>query len=222
MRSPSGLAIIITLMLLVDFYIFQGLKTVSNPVSAKAKIIIYAIFWAFSLLSIIGLIVFVNTDAQFMGKKTRTYLFAVIMGLFLAKLCAVVFLVIDDLRRGIQWLASRIFFKDTEAADFVGDKISRSAFLSWMGFAAGGTLFSSMVYGFSNKYKYQVKKIKLQFSNLPINFKGFKIVQISDIHSGSFTNKNAVAHAVDLVLSQQADIILFTGDLINDRADEMQ
>jgi len=47
MRSPSGLAIIITLMLLVDFYIFQGLKTVSNPVSAKAKIIIYAIFLGF-------------------------------------------------------------------------------------------------------------------------------------------------------------------------------
>ncbi|MGB4885832.1 MAG: metallophosphoesterase, partial [Ferruginibacter sp.] len=182
MRSPSGLAIIITLMLLVDFYIFQGLKTVSNPVSAKAKIIIYSIFWAFSLLSIIGLIVFVNTDAQFMGKKTRTYLFAIIMGLFLAKLCALVFLVIDDLRRAIQWLASRIFFRDTEAADFVGDKISRSAFLSWMGFAAGGTLFSNMLYGFSNKYKYQVKKIKLSFSNLPINFKGFKIVQISDIH----------------------------------------
>ena len=161
MRSTSGLVIIISLMLLVDFYIFQAVKTVSNPASAKAKIIFYAIFWCISLLSIMGLLVFVNTDAQFMGKKPRTYLFAIIMGLFLPKLCALVFLVIDDLRRAIQWLASRIFFRDTEAADFVGDKISRSAFLSWMGFAAGGTLFSSMVYGFSNKYKYQVKRVKL-------------------------------------------------------------
>ncbi len=222
MRSTSGLVIIISLMLLVDFYIFQAVKTVSNPASAKAKIIFYAIFWCISLLSIMGLLVFVNTDAQFMGKKPRTYLFAIIMGLFLAKLCALVFLVIDDLRRAIQWLASRIFFRDTEAADFVGDKISRSAFLSWMGFAAGGTLFSSMVYGFSNKYKYQVKRVKLQFSNLPENFRGFKIVHISDIHSGSFTNKNAVGHGVDLIIQQQADIILFTGDLINDRADEMK
>ena len=77
------------------------------------------------------------------------------------------------------------------------------------------------MFGFKNKYNYQVKKIKLKFDNLPLAFKGLKIVQISDIHSGSFQDKMAVEAGIKKVLQQNADLILFTGDLVNDRHDEM-
>jgi predicted MPP superfamily phosphohydrolase len=87
--------------------------------------------------------------------------------------------------------------------------------------ALGGTLFSTLIYGFSNKYKYQVHRVKLSYPNLPEAFKGLKIVQISDIHSGSFQNKHAVAHGVDMIVAENADLVLFTGDLVNDRAGEM-
>lgn len=85
----------------------------------------------------------------------------------------------------------------------------------------GGGLFGTLLYGFSNKYNYQVLKVRLKFNNLPPAFRGLKLVQISDIHSGSFQDKKAVEHGVNMVLQQKADLILFTGDLVNDRAVEM-
>jgi uncharacterized protein len=77
------------------------------------------------------------------------------------------------------------------------------------------------LYGFSNKYNYQIKNVKLQFDNLPPSFKGLRIVQISDIHSGSFMDKEAVEHGVEMIMKENADIILFTGDLVNNEATEM-
>jgi predicted MPP superfamily phosphohydrolase len=86
----------------------------------------------------------------------------------------------------------------------------------------GTALFGTLLYGFSNKYNYQVKKIRLAFTNLPEAFRGLKIVHISDIHSGSFQNKPAVNRGVDMILAQKPDLVLFTGDLVNDRATEME
>jgi hypothetical protein len=150
-------------------------------------------------------------------KKIRTYLFATIIGLFLAKLTASIFFMVDDLRRAIQWISGKLFFQNTEA-DMGGERISRSTFLSWAGIALGSTVFGSLVYGFSNKYNYHLKQVRLSFPNLPNAFKGFKIIHISDIHSGSFSDHKAVLAGVKKIQEQNADIILFTGDLVNDRA----
>jgi predicted MPP superfamily phosphohydrolase len=151
----------------------------------------------------------------------RNYVFAILVGLFFAKLVGSVFFLTDDLRRGSVFLLSKVL-PDT-GARFLGEgnTIPRSAFLSWVGLGLGGGLFGTLLYGFSNKYKYQVKKLTLAFNNLPASFNGFKIVHISDIHSGSFQNKAAVNKGVDLILQQKPDLILFTGDLVNDRAEEM-
>jgi predicted MPP superfamily phosphohydrolase len=85
----------------------------------------------------------------------------------------------------------------------------------------GGGLFGTLIYGFGNKYNYEVKRIKLNYDNLPLAFKGLKIVHISDIHSGSFTDKKAVMKGVDKIIKEKPDLILFTGDLVNNHADEM-
>ena len=221
MRTPAGVVIFITLMLLLDTYFFQAIKTVMQASSPKAKAIVYSIYWTITAVSIIGFLLFIYTEQNFLGKKIRTYLFATIIGLFLAKLSAIIFLLADDLRRAIQWLAGKLFFNNTEGAALSDEGISRSAFLSWMGIAAGSTLFGSLIYGFSNKYNYQLKRVKLSYDNLPVSFKGLKILHISDIHSGSFLNKKAVQHGVDMIVKENADLILFTGDLVNDKATEM-
>ena len=221
MRTPAGVVIFITLMLLLDTYFFQAIKMVMQASSPKAKAIVYSIYWTITAVSIIGFLLFIYTEQNFLGKKIRTYLFATIIGLFLAKLSAIIFLLADDLRRAIQWLAGKLFFNNTEGAALSDEGISRSAFLSWMGIAAGSTLFGSLIYGFSNKYNYQIKRIKLSYDNLPASFKGLKILHISDIHSGSFLNKKAVQHGVDMIVKENADLILFTGDLVNDKATEM-
>ena len=221
MRTPIGVFIFISVMLLLDLYFFQAVKNVSQNLSPRAKTVVYAVYWALTILAVIGFLLFVYTEQQFLGRKIRTYLFAVVIGLFLAKITALVFFLVDDLRRGIQWLAGKLFFNNTDMDSTSGDGISRSTFLSWLGIAAGTTLFGSLVYGFTNQYKYQIKRVKLAFDNLPAAFTGLKIIHISDIHSGSFMDKKAVQHGVEMIMKENADLILFTGDLVNDKATEM-
>ena len=222
MRSPIGAFIFISLMLLLDTYFFQAIKTVCQNLSPKSKSIVYAIYWSVTVLAVIGFLLFVFTSPDFLPRKLRTYLFATIIGLFLAKLIAMVFFLIDDIRRAIQWGAGKLFYGNTEGETMSGDGISRSVFLSWLGLAAGGGLFGSFIYGYSNKYNYTIKRIPLAFDNLPKGFKGLRIMHISDIHSGSFMDKNAVLHGVQKIMDEKCDIILFTGDLVNDKATEMK
>jgi uncharacterized protein len=221
MRSSFGTFIFIAIMLLLDSYVFLAVKMVSQNAQPKTKTIIYSVYWAISILAIISFLLFAFTQQEFLGKKIRTYMLATVIGLFIAKFVAVVFFVIDDLRRLIQWVASKLFSANTEMAQMNEGGISRSVFLSWLGLAAGTSIFGSLLYGFSNKYNYTVKRIKLTFDNLPTAFKGLKIVHISDIHSGSFMNKKAVEKGVQKILDEKPDVIFFTGDLVNDLATEM-
>ncbi|MBK7882669.1 MAG: metallophosphoesterase [Chitinophagaceae bacterium] len=221
MRTPTNAAIIIAIMLFLDVYVYQSIKALTYTSSVKTKAIVHFVYWAISIIAIIGFLLFIFTRHEFLGRNVRSYLFAIVIGFFMAKLVAVLFFIIDDLRRGIQWVAGKLFFNNTESAAISGDGISRCAFLSWLGIAAGGTLFGSLIYGFGNKYNYKVKPIQLTFENLPQAFKGIKIVHISDIHTGSFTDKKSVLKGVQKIMDQKADIILFTGDLVNDMAIEM-
>jgi hypothetical protein len=75
---------------------------------------------------------------------------------------------------------------------------------------------------FRGKYAYRVIEQTLYFDDLPKNFDGFKIAQISDIHSGSFNNTKAVQKGIDLVIKQKADLFVFTGDLVNNKAEEIK
>ncbi|HXS59112.1 MAG TPA: metallophosphoesterase [Hanamia sp.] len=222
MRTPLGAFIIVAIMILLDLYVFLAIKTVSQSASARTRSIIYSGYWVLSVLAVIGFLIFIFTGPEFLPKKFRTYLFATVIGLFLAQFVAVVFFLVDDVRRLIQWGAGKLLFSNTEASQMSDEGISRSAFLSWLGLAAGGTLFGTFVYGYSNKYNYQVKKVKIPFDNLPASFKGMKILHFSDVHSGSLMNKKAVTRGVEKIMAQNADLIIFSGDLVNDRATEMQ
>jgi predicted MPP superfamily phosphohydrolase len=219
MHNRRFIAIVIILFLLLDLYIFQALKTISQGASARGKSILFSSYWAVSILSIgiFALLPFLGPEYR----RMRTYIFATILGLFFAKLLACVFFLLDDIRRLIQWASGKLFFPNTEGDTISEDGITRSIFLSWLGLGAGGALFSTLVYGYSNKYNYKVRRVPLAFDNLPPAFKGMKIIQLSDIHSGSLANVQAVAHGIDRVLAEQPDLILFTGDLVNDVATEV-
>lgn len=222
MRNSGFWWVIVGLMVLLDFYVFQAVKVVSQGASPKIKMIIFSIYWAVSVAAVILLVImpFINYDSW--PRSVRTYLFATVVGLFFAKVLSVVFFLLDDVRRLIQWASSKLFFNNTEGEDIGTERISRSMFLSWAGLIAGGGLFSTLVYGFSNKYNYDLRNVKLSFEKLPSAFRGLKIIHISDVHSGSFTDKAAVMKGIDMIMKQQPDLILFTGDLVNDRATEMQ
>jgi hypothetical protein len=221
MRNASTWWIIALIMVLLDLYVYQALRTVTQNSNEKLRMTVQITYWVISGLTLVALLSFPYIQALQTSKLFRNYVFAILVGLFFAKILGSVFFLVDDLRRSGLWLLSKIL-PDT-GAQFMGEgnSIPRSTFMSWLGLGIGGSLFGTLLYGFGNKYNYQVKNVKLSFANLPQAFKGLKIVHISDIHSGSFQNKEAVNRGVNLILQQNADLVLFTGDLVNDRADEM-
>ena len=222
MRTPFGALIFALLMILLDTYVFQGVQTVCSAASPTARIIIFSIYWSISILAILGFLIFVFSAPSFLNKTFRSYLFAIIIGLFFAKVIAIAFFLIDDMRRVIQWASRKFLFKNTGGEVVTGDGISRSVFLSWLGLATGSALLGSLLYGFSNKYNYRVKRLSLKFDKLPQSFKGLKMVHFSDVHSGSFMNKKAVIHGVEKIIAENADLVIFSGDLVNDKATEME
>jgi predicted MPP superfamily phosphohydrolase len=222
MRSATSWWIIAVIIFLLDLYVFQALKTVSQQGSERGRQAIFISYWVVSFFTIATMLSFPYLQFLQTSKIFRNYVFAILIGLFLAKLIGSLFFVADDIRRVALLLMNKIF--PLSGAQYMGPEgqgIPRSTFLSWLGLGLGGTLFGTLLFGFGNKYNYQVKKIKLSFKNLPEAFKGMRMVHISDIHSGSFQDIRAVNKGIDLILKQQADLIVFTGDLVNDRSTEM-
>jgi len=221
MRNPTFLWIIVGIMLLLEIYVFQALKLVVPPSSPRLRMTIYVIYWIFGIAMVSVLVAFPYLNYESWPKQVRTYLFSLIVAAFFSLLISSLFLALDDIRRGATWLIVKIFRNPVPGVGAESEGITRSAFLSWLGLALGGGFFSTMLYGFSNKYNYIVRRENLHFNNLPEAFRGLKIVHISDIHSGSFMNKTAVQRGVDKIINENPDLILFTGDLVNDRAVEM-
>ncbi len=221
MRRFAGSWIFIIVMLLIDLYVFQAVKLVMQQASPKLKFIVFGLYWFFSAAAVITLLIMPYINIESWPKTFRTYFFSILIGVFLSKAVTVIFLIVDDLRRVLQWAGGKLFYQYVQGEPFKAAGISRSVFMSWLGIGIGGGLFGTLLFGFSKKYSYHLKTVRLSYPNLPEAFKGLKIIHISDIHSGSFTNKKAVAHGVDTIMKQGADLILFTGDLVNDHADEM-
>lgn len=222
MRNSNTLWLIASFILLIDIYVFQSVKVITSHHFFKVRFWIYSFYWFISIVSIIFLVSLPYILYYHKFIILRNYIITILLGILFAKIIAVIFFLIDDIRRLTVWIATKLQSNSSITNTTITDiKISRSVFLSWIGIGAGATFFGTLLYGFSNKYNYQLKKISLTFPNLPKAFKGFKIIQISDIHSGSFQNKKAVEKGVDMILKQQPDIILFTGDLVNDRHEEM-
>ena len=222
MRNSPFWWIFLSFMVLLDVYFYQVLKVITNSASSRTRLFIHSGYWIVSIGAILMLLLlpYLHFDKQ--AKLAKSTIFAMIAGLFFAKLIASLFFVVDDVRRGMQWAGTKLFFKPKEAGVApVGEGISRSVFLSWAGMLAGSGLFGTLIYGFGNKHRYQVTKIKLNYPNLPQAFRGIKIAHISDIHAGSFSDKEAVIKGVQKLMLEKPDLILFTGDLVNNVASEM-
>ena len=218
MRNPLFLVILITILILIDFYIYHVLKILMQGASVSTKTTVGLIYWALCIMSLGSFLLFPYITNPYF----KQYFFSIVMGWVLTQIFMVLFFLVDDLRRGAFWTVG-------QAASIAGAKfmntengIPRSTFLSWMGVGLSSTLFFSLLYGFGNKYNYKLIKKKIVLKGLPTAFKGFKIIHISDIHSGSLKDKAAVLKGIALIEKQNADIVLFTGDLVNDRASEMQ
>ncbi len=223
MRNGPFWWILILIMVLIDLYVFFSVRSLFVTGSRSRTLFNFG-YWSLSglVLAVVLLLPFFEFNEQ--HKLLRATIFIFVFAFFMGKLVAALFFFADDIRRSVQWIAGKLFSNSNEISEIAGtsgDRISRSSFLTWMGVMAGGGLFSSFLYGLTNKYNYQVKNVRLSFNNLPAAFKGLKILHISDIHTGSLSNQKAVNRGIDLILKQNADLILFTGDLVNNKSEEV-
>lgn len=152
---------------------------------------------------------------------------------FISKFTFILILLADDIRRGGVWL-KRVLVPKKEQVKPIADSdaplpekpvkgISRSQFLTKAGILVAAAPMAPLGWGvISGAYDYRVRREKLYLPNLPMEFHGMKIGQLSDVHSGSFYNKTAVQGGVDLLLAEKPDVIFFTGDLVNYLASEMR
>ena len=220
MRNTPFWWIFLGFVLLLDWYVFQAIRTLTFGLPDRNRTIVHSMYWCVSILSI-GFLLFLPLFFSKPGPHyARSTIFAIIAGLFFSKIIASLFFLTDDLRRVVQWVGLK-FFTRTSSIAAGGDLMSRSVFLSWAGLLAGTGLFGALTYGMNNKYRYQIRSKRLNFPNLPPSFNGLKIVHLSDIHAGSFSDKEAVEKGIRLIMEQRPDLILFTGDLVNNLASEM-
>jgi len=203
--------ILILLCLIISFYGFQAVKTVTK------SIWVHAGYWLVTGFVIAN---FIYRYSNFVRGESFTHAHGYALAFLFVWFVPVFFIVIFMLGEDIFRLGGYVVrkFGNNEV-----DSQGRRQFLSKLALGVAAIPFASILYGITRgKYNYQVIKHKLYFEDLPDAFDGFKITQISDIHSGSLESKKEVAYGIDLVNKQESDVILFTGDIVNTKAEEME
>ncbi|UCH66396.1 MAG: metallophosphoesterase [Ignavibacterium sp.] len=209
----------------IDFYAYSGAKKLTQKYSQRIRQIVFFLFWIVPALLITALILFAIFNRTIDPANVIVY-FHYISGTFILfyvpKLVFIIFNLFDDLihlGRTLYKKSKRTREQDTTQ----GELISRKLFLTRTGIVIAGLPFISIAYGIKwGKFNYTTRNFTLRFSNLPASFDGLRIVQISDFHIGSFLNSiDEVEVAVELINEQNADLLLFTGDIVNNLSSEM-
>ncbi len=199
------------IIFIVEFYAFQALKTVTRNKVIK-------LVWLFtSVLVYANLIYVIFSTPRSLGQTMQfQYAIGFMLTILVPKGVIIAVMFGEDMYRLGAKLISWLMPGSTQPLH------GRREFLSKMALGLAAIPFASFLYGiFQGRYNYKVLKYKLVFNDLPEAFDGFTITHITDIHSGSFTNKEKIQYGVDLINEQQSDVILFTGDIVNNTADEM-
>lgn len=207
----TNFIILLAVFFIIEIYVYQAIRNITTNNYIRIG------YWVFTLLAYGIILYWILTFNRASRDHQQIQLMVSAMMIFvLPKLLSVIFLLIGDFTRFVEFGFKYFTAKENYFPE-------RRKFISTTALAAAG-IFSllaidGIIFG---KYRHTVRKVKLRFKNLPENFKGYKIVQISDVHSGSFFNPQKLQKAIDLINEQDADVVLFTGDMVNNYADEFK
>lgn len=204
--------IFVIIYVVLDIYAYQAFKTITRN---------NWIYYSYLFLSLLAL---ANLLYQFVGpgnegwSGARSYAIGFFLAFFVPKLIMFFLLFGEDLVRLIMGGVKKLAHT---SSDF--SVPSRRKFISQIALGIAAIPFASLLYGmYQGRYNYKVLKYVLFFDDLPDAFDKYRITQISDIHSGSFDNPEKIKYGIDLINEQESDVVTFTGDLVNNRADEME
>ncbi len=213
--------IIIGIIGLAEYYSVIVVRSAVRNFPPAGRTAALSVYIALTLISWLGLVLFRQINWAALPHYYRNLYIAFVLGFTVGKVLILLVMLIDDIRRLFTWLVTTVAYSNTTAPDGSERGISRSLFLKQTALVLGGLSLVGFMMGIRNRYNYRVRKVKLKLNSLPESFKGLRIVQVSDIHTGSFDNHSAVAHGMERIMDQKPDLILFTGDLVNNHADEV-
>lgn len=203
----------IVLVVLVEFYSFQVIKTLTN-----VRMVLNTYLFISAAIIVFIAFQFLTFDRSVGQTKMTMIALGFLLMTLLPKLLLTFILLLEDIYRLFTGSMTHFLTPDKNSS-FMPE---RRIFVSKMALALAAIPFSSLIYGMTiGKYNYKVIKQQIFFPDLPEAFDGFTITQISDVHSGSFDDPEKINYAIDLVNEQNSDMILFTGDIVNTDAKEM-
>ena len=227
MKGIITITLILTaLLLVVDAYTFKGLKMLMKDIDSQLiKRIFTWVYWAISIGMVLLLFFsfgYFNSAVESHSYKVPFTVASIFMIYLSPKLFFIVFHLIEDISFIGYWGVKKVI-ESSETTEIY----SRSEFLvqsiSKLGIGIAGLQFGAMIYGATKgRFNYDIVNQPIEFDNLPDSFNGVKIVQLSDIHVGSFfDNHNEIEKAINKVNELNPDYILFTGDMVNNYAWEL-
>ncbi|MEL6673402.1 MAG: metallophosphoesterase [Bacteroidota bacterium] len=218
MNKLLVIPILAGILWLLDYLVFQGLGVALGAFSGLEAAEWTNIYWGISYFSLAALFAYHFIPPRILGRRLRTVIMIGLFILYFGKFISLVFLSFGEIAYLLIALGKSL----------LGDGFPPIASLrspGWSLFSLGMGLLPMLTLTWGilfGAHAYKVIRTKVHLPKLPPAFEGLKIVQLSDIHSGSFWDKKAVAKGIDLAMAQEADVIFFTGDLVNNTADEMQ
>ncbi len=208
-------SIVLTVYGAIEYYGWQAIRTAFQPENlSRAK----WIYWGTSAVLFTLFASYRPFLYKYLPKTIATYFAIVFVVILLGKIITLLFLFPEDIIRFFKTVSTKL-----SSAPAPATGISRSEFLSKLALGAAAIPAVTLLYGVVvNAYNYQFRRITIKYPNLPDAFNGFKIIQLSDIHSGSFTKTEPIEKVIKQINDRNADLILFTGDLVNNVTSEME
>ena len=202
------------ILFIIELYAFQAIKTVFK---------MHSFLLVYKIISFLLILTLFFLFSSFDRKVGQTPISMFTIGLFLLiyvpKILVTIMLFGEDIFRLFASVINFFVNNNNEISHFP----DRRKFVSQVGLGLAAVPFLSLIYGMTlGKFNFKVIRQPIYFADLPDAFDGFTITQISDVHSGSFDNPAKIQHAIDLINQQNSDLILFTGDIVNTHAHEME
>tara|TARA_R110002049_G_scaffold279949_3_gene459150 strand:+ start:8318 stop:9553 length:1236 start_codon:yes stop_codon:yes gene_type:complete len=206
--------IFLIIYIIADFYAFQAFKTLTK------NNWLLGLYWLISIVVIGNFVYNFYSFSRSNGfTNENSYAIGFLIALLVPKMVLLAIMFGEDIFRTPQALYRYVTEGNKAPRNYFP---ARRQFISKIALGLAAIPFASIVYGiYKGKYNYKVLKYTLYFEDLPKAFDGYKLTQISDIHSGSFDNIDKVKYAINLINEQQSDVILFTGDMVNNKAEEL-
>lgn len=208
----KNIILLVAAFIILEIYVYQAFKTLTHNTWLRVA------YWVVTIAVYAFVISEISNFRRSDRDQHKIQIMTSILVIFvIPKILIAALLLIDDIIRVSSFGFNSL--KNNGTTNYP----ERRKFLSLLGIGSAALLSLAFIDGIIfGKYRYKVRALKIKIKNLPQSFKDYKIVQISDVHSGSFFHPEKLQHAIDLINEQNADLILFTGDMVNNYAEEFE